>query len=83
MFMITTYVENAVIDVHFNWTGQDEDSGPDWETMKVYSCLPTALDSIALVEVSDLLSDAAWKKIETAIYENWKDIERQAYEQDY
>lgn len=83
MFMVRLCIENAVVEVHFDWSGKDEDGGPKWDTMKVYSCLPTALNSIEVVDVGDLLSDDAWKKIETAIYENWKDIERQANEQDY
>ena len=51
--------------------------------MEVLALLPGPFEAKHWVLVNDLLSDAQWAKIEHAIYENWKDLERQAYDNEY
>lgn len=78
-------IENCPVTVEFEWTGRDEDAGPNWETMQVLAFLPNVGSSGGFywVRINDLLSDEQWVKIEHAIYDNWKDLERQFYEQEY
>lgn len=76
-------IEDCPVSVEFEWTGRDEDSGPNWDTMEVIALLKGSFESKHWVQVNDLLSDAQWAKIEHAIHDNWRDLQRQAYEQDY
>ena len=80
---VNVNIENCPVTVEFEWTGRDEDSGPNWETMEVLALLSGPLEAKHWVLVNDLLSDAQWTKIEHAIYDNWKDLERQAYDNEY
>lgn len=78
-FHIYTNINNQAVTVVFNWTGKDEDGGPDWDTMEVRALLPIAPDKVRLwVIVNDLLSDDDWVEIEMEIYAQWKELERQA-----
>ena len=85
MFCINMSVNNCSVSVSFDWTGQDEDSGPCWDTMEVVALLssPVSPEAKHWVIVNDLLSDDDWVAIEMEIYAQWKELERQAYEQDY
>ena len=84
-FDIHMSINNQQVSVIFDWSGKDEDGGPDWDTMKVIALLPTPTDPFNKywAVVNDLLSYDDWKNIELEIYANWKELERQAYEQDY
>lgn len=83
-FCINTNVNNQSVSIIFDWQGRDEDGGPNWETLEVHALLPTVPDKGRhLVLVNDLLSDDDWVYIETEIYAQWKELERQAYEQEY
>ena len=78
-------IENCPVTVEFEWTGRDEDAGPNWETMQVLAFLPNvgASGGFYWVRINDLLSDEQWVKIEHAIYDNWKDIQEQAWNNDF
>ena len=82
-FDIHMNINNQQVSVIFDWSGKDEDGGPDWDTMKVLALLPGAVSEKHWVVVNELLSEDAWRKIEIEIYSNWKELERQAYQQDY
>ena len=82
-FDIVMNINNQQVTVLFDWAGKDEDGGPDWDTMKVVALLPSTIDTKHWIVVNDLLSDDDWKNIESEIYLNWKELERQANEQDY
>lgn len=84
-FTIDLNIEDCPVTVEFEWTGQDEDAGPNWETMQVLAFLSNvgASGGSYWVRINDLLSDEQWVKIEHAIHDNWKDLERQFYEQEY
>ena len=85
MFCLNMSVNNCPVSVLFDWVGQDEDGEPSWDTMEVHALLKTPKPSEASywVIVNDLLSDDDWVKIEMEIYAQWKELERQAYEQEY
>lgn len=79
-------IGDCPVTVWFEWTGKDEDGGPNWETMSVEAFLPGVLYNdreYRWVRINDLLSDEQWVKIEHAIHDNWKDLERQAFANDY
>lgn len=84
-FCINTNVNNQSVSIIFDWQGRDEDGEPSWDTMEVHALLKTPKPSEASywVIVNDLLSDDDWVHIETEIYAQWKELERQAYEQEY
>lgn len=83
-FTVNLNIEDCPVTVEFEWTGQDEDGGPNWETMQVLAFLPNvgASGGSYWVRINDLLSDEQWVKIEHAIQDNWKDIQRQALKQE-
>lgn len=85
MFCLNMSVNNCSVSVLFDWIGQDEDGGPDWETMKVQALLSSVVtpESKHWVDVYDLLSDDDLSNIESEIYSQWKELERQAHAQDY
>ena len=83
-FCINTHVNNQSVSIIFDWQGRDEDGGPNWDTLEVHALLPTVPDKGRhWVLVNDLLSDDDWVYIETEIYAQWKELERQAHEQEY
>lgn len=83
-FNINMNINNQAVSVVFEWTGKDEDGGPNWDTMEVHALLPTIPSKgHHWVLVNDLLSDDDWKKIELEIYSSWKELERQAMDQEY
>lgn len=83
-FCINTNVNNQSVSIIFDWQGRDEDGGPNWDTLEVHALLPTVPDKGRhWVLVNDLLSDDDWVYIETEIYAQWKELERQAHEQEY
>ena len=84
-FCINTSVNNQRVSIIFDWYGRDEDGGPDWETLEVHALLKTPKPSEASywVIVNDLLSEDDWVYIETEIYAQWKELERQARDNDF
>lgn len=84
-FCVNMNINNQSVSVLFDWTGRDEDGGPDWETMEIHALLPTPAPSKAMywVLVNDLLSDEDWKNVEVEIYSQWKELERQAHDNEY
>ena len=88
-FCINMNINNKGVSVIFDWTGRDEDSGPDWDTIEVHALLPIIPQYSKdgpqkhWVIINDLLSDDDWKNIESEIYVQWKELERQFNEQDY
>lgn len=85
MLTIDLNIENCPVTVEFEWVGRDEDGGPNWETMEVLAFLPNAGPSGGhyWIRINDLLSDAQWAKIEHAIHDNWKDLQQQAWDNDF
>ena len=85
MLTVDLNIENCPVTVEFEWVGRDEDGGPNWETMEVLAYLPNVGSSGGSywIRINDLLSEDDWVKIETEIYSQWKELERQANEQDY
>ena len=84
-FCINTNVNNQSVSIIFDWQGRDEDGGPNWETLEVHALLKTPKPSEASywVIVNDLLSDDDWVGIEMEIYAQWKELERQARDNDF
>ncbi len=82
-------IENCPVTVEFEWTGRDEDSGPNWETLEVHALLPVIPQPDKespkrhWVIVNELISDDDWVYIEMEIYARWKELERQARSNDY
>ena len=81
MLSLNMNIENTAVTVLFDWYGEE----PDWEGMEVIALLPTPDPSLAKywVTINDVLSDEQWRHIEMEIYAQWKELERQAYEQEY
>ena len=84
-FTVNLNIEDCPVTVDFEWTGRDEDAGPNWETMLVLAFLPNvgASGGSYWVRINDLLSDDDWVHIETEIYAQWKELERQARDNDF
>ena len=83
-FNINMNINNQAVSVVFDWSGKDEDGGPDWDTMEVHALLPTVPSKgNHWVIVNDLLCDDDWVAIETEIYTQWKELERQARDNDF
>ena len=82
-------LNNHDVSVIFDWSGRDEDSGPNWETLEVHALLPVipqpAKESPKRhwVIVNELISDDDWVYIEMEIYAQRKELERQARSNDY
>ena len=78
MLQLRTNIQNQAVDVYFEFTGRDGDSGINWDTLVVEAFLPQRFKQEPVwVVVTDLLSDEDTKKIEETIYANWRELEDQ------
>lgn len=74
-------LNNCDVTIEFDWYGAE----PVWDTMVVNALLPSTVvpESKYWVNVTDLISDKDWDKIEDDIYANETALKQQRKNSDF